>query len=165
LRFNADFPHTPARAFFARICQYRLALHGTCLVVVWIAAPLASVIRGGAVLSSVAAAVILVFFDDFLVHLFLALGEGPAYLHGLAAWTRHLVSRQLSLLLYLRASNREPPSFHLFTARRIVAHESSPKRGGRLSIEQTFCAATQRPLFPGEYFLHSPVSRRRWIPA
>jgi hypothetical protein len=24
-------------------------------------------------------------------------------------------------LLYLRASNREPPSFHLFTARRIVA--------------------------------------------
>jgi len=76
LHFNADFPPTllaPFRTHF----QYRLALPWTCLVVVCIAAPLAIGYSRRGVLSSVAAAVILVFSNNFLVHLFLALAKRP----------------------------------------------------------------------------------------
>ncbi len=59
---------------------------------------------------------------NFLVHLFLALGEGARVPAWIAAWTPNILFMAIGLyLLYLRASNREPPSFHLFTARRIVA--------------------------------------------
>jgi lipopolysaccharide export system permease protein len=121
LHFNADFPDTllaPFRTHF----QYRLALPWTCLVVVCIAAPLGIGYSRRGVLSSVAAAVILVFSMNFLTHLFLALGEGDRISAWLAAWTPNLVFAAIGLyLLYLRASNREAPGFHLFTARRIVA--------------------------------------------
>jgi lipopolysaccharide export system permease protein len=121
LHFNADFPETllaPFRTHF----QYRLALPWTCLVVVWIAAPLGIGYSRRGVLSSVAAAVILVFSMNFLTHLFLALGEGDRISAWTAAWTPNLLFAAIGLyLLYLRASNREAPGFHLFTARRIVA--------------------------------------------
>ena len=121
LHFNADFPPTllaPFRTHF----QYRLALPWTCLVVVCIAAPLGIGYSRRGVLSSVAAAVILVFSNNFLVHLFLALGEGDRVSAWIAAWTPNILFAAIGLyLLYLRASNREPPSFNLFAARRIVA--------------------------------------------
>jgi lipopolysaccharide export system permease protein len=121
LHFNADFPATllaPFRTHF----QYRLALPWTCLVVVCIAAPLGIGYSRRGVLSSVAAAVILVFSMNFLVHLFLALGEGDRVPAWIAAWTPNILFAVIGLyLLYLRASNREPPSFNLFAARRIVA--------------------------------------------
>ncbi len=121
LHFNADFPDTllaPFRTHF----QYRLALPWTCLVVVCIAAPLGIGYSRRGVLSSVAAAVILVFSMNFLTHLFLALGEGDRISAWTAAWTPNLLFAAIGLyLLYLRASNREAPGFHLFTARRIVA--------------------------------------------
>jgi LPS export ABC transporter permease LptG len=121
LRFNADFPATllaPFRTHF----QYRLALPWTCLVVVCIAAPLGIGYSRRGVLSSVAAAVVLVFSMNFLVHLFLALGEGDRVSPWVAAWTPNLLFAAIGLyLLYLRASNREAPGFHLFRARRIVA--------------------------------------------
>ena len=121
LHFNADFPPTllaPFRTHF----QYRLALPWTCLVVVCIAAPLGIGYSRRGVLSSVAAAVILVFSNNFLVHLFLALGEGDRVSAWIAAWTPNILFAGIGLyLLYLRASNREPPSFNLFAARRIVA--------------------------------------------
>jgi lipopolysaccharide export system permease protein len=121
LHFNADFPDAllaPFRTHF----QYRLALPWTCLVVVCIAAPLGIGYSRRGVLSSVAAAVILVFSMNFLTHLFLALGEGDRISAWTAAWTPNLVFAAIGLyLLYLRASNREAPGFHLFTARRIVA--------------------------------------------
>jgi len=121
LRFNADFPHTLLAPFRTHL-QYRLALPWTCLVVVCIAAPLGIGYSRRGVLSSVAAAVILVFSMNFLVHLFLALGEGDRVPAWIAAWTPNIVFAAIGLyLLYLRASNREAPSFHLFTARRIVA--------------------------------------------
>jgi len=121
LRFNADFPHTLLAPFRTHL-QYRLALPWTCLVVVCIAAPLGIGYSRRGVLSSVAAAVILVFSMNFLVHLFLALGEGDRVPAWVAAWTPNLVFAAIGLYLFhLRASNREPPSFHLFTARRIVA--------------------------------------------
>ena len=120
LHFNADFPETllaPFRTHF----QYRLALPWTCLVVVCIAAPLGIGYSRRGVLSSVAAAVILVFSMNFLTHLFLALGEGDRISAWTAAWAPNFLFAAIGLyLLYLRASNREAPGFHLFTARRIV---------------------------------------------
>ena len=121
LRFNADFPATLLAPFRTHL-QYRLALPWTCFVVVCIAAPLGIGYSRRGVLSSVAAAVFLVFSMNFLVHLFLALGEGARVPAWIAAWTPNILFMAIGLyLLYLRASNREPPSFHLFTARRIVA--------------------------------------------
>jgi lipopolysaccharide export system permease protein len=121
LHFNSDFPATllaPFRTHF----QYRLALPWTCLVVVCIAAPLGIGYSRRGVLSSVAAAVVLVFSMNFLVQLFLALGEGDRVSPWIAAWTPNLLFSAIGLyLLYLRATNREAPGFHLFTARRIVA--------------------------------------------
>src|SRR5437867_8911663 len=121
LRFNADFPATLLAPFRTHL-QYRLALPWTCFVVVCIAAPLGIGYSRRGVLSSVAAAVFLVFSMNFLVHLFLALGEGARVPAWIAAGTPHILFMTIGLyLLYLRAFNREPPSFHLFTARRIVA--------------------------------------------
>src|SRR5947209_7558987 len=121
LHFNSDFPATLLAPFRTHL-QYRLALPWTCLVVVCIAAPLGIGYSRRGLLSSVAAAVILVFSMNFLVHLFLALGEGDRVSPCVAAWTPNLLFAAIGLyLLYLRASNREPPSFHLFTARRIVS--------------------------------------------
>jgi lipopolysaccharide export system permease protein len=121
LHFNADFPATLLAPFRTHL-QYRLALPWTCFVVVCIAAPLGIGYSRRGVLSSVAAAVFLVFSMNFLVHLFLALGEGYRVPAWIAAWTPNILFTAIGLyLLYLRAFNREPPSFHLFTARRIVA--------------------------------------------
>ena len=121
LHFNSDFPATLLAPFRTHL-QYRLALPWTCLVVVCIAAPLGIGYSRRGVLSSVATAVILVFSMNFLVHFFLALGEGARVSAWIAAWTPNVLFAAIGLyLLYLRASNREPPSFHLFVARRIVA--------------------------------------------
>jgi len=121
LRYNSDFPATLLAPFRTHL-QYRLALPLTCLVVVCIAAPLGIGYSRRGVLSSVAAAVLLVFTMNFLVHLFLALGEGARVPAWIAAWTPNILFTLIGLyLLYLRSSNREPPSFRLFTARRIVA--------------------------------------------
>jgi lipopolysaccharide export system permease protein len=121
LRFNADFPPTLLAPFRTHL-HYRLALPWTCMVVVCIAAPLGIGYSRRGVLSSVAAAVFLVFSMNFLVHLFLALGEGDRVPPWVAAWTPNLLFAAIGLyLFYLRAFNREPPSFHLFGARRIVA--------------------------------------------
>jgi lipopolysaccharide export system permease protein len=121
LHFNADFPATLLAPFRTHL-QYRLALPWTCLVVVCIAAPLGIGYSRRGVLSSVAAAVILVFSMNFLVHLFLALGEGDRVPAWIAAWTPNVLFAGIGVyLLYLRASNREAPGFNLFAARRIVA--------------------------------------------
>ena len=120
LHFNSDFPPTLLAPFRTHL-QYRIALPWTCLVVVWIAAPLGIGYSRRGVLSSVAAAVILVFSMNFLVHLFLALGEGDRVPAWVAAWTPNILFAGIGLyLLYLRASNREAPSFNPFAARRIV---------------------------------------------
>jgi LPS export ABC transporter permease LptG len=122
LYFNGDFPRTllaPFRTHF----QYRLALPWTCLVVVLMAAPLGIGYSRRGVLGSVAIAIVLVFLHGYLfTHLFLALGEGDHIPAWIAAWAPNIAFTILGVyLLYLRASNREPPSFRLLRARRIVA--------------------------------------------
>src|SRR4029079_18161983 len=122
LHFNSDFPATLLAPFRTHL-HYRMALPWTCLVVVCIAAPLGIGYSRRGVLSSVAAAVFLVFSMNFLVHLFLALGEGDRVSPWVAVWMQNLLFAAIGLfLLYLRASNREPASLvHLFAPRRIVS--------------------------------------------
>src|SRR5881296_692420 len=121
LRFNADFPATLLAPFRTHL-QYRLALPWTCFVVVCIAAPLGIGYSRRGVLSSVAAAVILVFSMNFLTHLFLALGEGDRISPLVAAWTPNILFTAIGLyLLYLRATNREGLRFQLAGGRRIFA--------------------------------------------
>jgi len=122
LHFNGDFPATLLAPFRTHL-QYRLALPWTCLVVVLMAGPLGIGYSRRGVLGSVAIAIVLVFLHGYLfTHLFLALGEGDHIPAWIAAWAPNIAFTILGLyLLYLRASNREPPSFHLFRARRIVA--------------------------------------------
>ena len=121
LRFNSDFPTTLLAPFRTHL-QYRLALPWTCLVVVFIAAPLGIGFSRRGVLSSVAASIILVFSMNFLTHLFLALGEGSRISAIIAAWLPNAIFAVIGLyLLYLRATNRDGLGFQLRRRRRIVA--------------------------------------------
>ncbi len=121
LHFNSDFPVTLLAPFRTHL-QYRLALPWTCLVVVCIAAPLGIGYSRRGVLASVAGAVVLIFSMNFLTHLFLALGEGDRIAPLVAAWTPNILFTVIGLyLLYLRATNREAPRFHLPAIRRIFA--------------------------------------------
>jgi LPS export ABC transporter permease LptG len=109
LQFNSDFPPT-LLAPFATHLNYRLALPWTCFVVALIAAPLGVGYSRRGILSSVAAAIILVFAMNFVMHLFLALGEGARISNWAAAWTPNLIFGFLgAILIYFRATNREPP--------------------------------------------------------
>lgn len=119
LESNADFPET-LLAPFATHLQYRLALPWTCLVIAVIATALGVGYSRRAVLSSLAAAVILVFAMNFMTHLFLALGEGARIPDWAAAWTPNIIFGLLGLvLLYYRATNREPPKLTLVGGARV----------------------------------------------
>jgi lipopolysaccharide export system permease protein len=122
LHFNSDFPAV-LLAPFATHLQYRLALPWSCLVVVFLAAPLGIGFSRRGILSSVASAILLVFAMNFLTHFFLALGEGYRIRAWVAAWTPDIAFAIIGLyLLYLRAGNREAPGLQL--ARAISASES-----------------------------------------
>jgi LPS export ABC transporter permease LptG len=121
LQFNSDFPPT-LLAPFATHLEYRLALPWTCFVVALIAASLGVGYSRRGILSSVAAAIVLVFAMNFVMHLFLALGEGARISNWAAAWTPNLIFGLLGLiLLYFRATNREPPRLSFLRQRRAVA--------------------------------------------
>lgn len=121
LRFNSDFPKTLLAPFRTHL-QYRFALPWTCLVVICIAAPLGIGYSRRGVLASVAGAVVLIFSMNFLTHLFLALGEGDRISPLIAGWAPNVLFTIIGLyLLYLRATNREPPRFNLATVRRIFS--------------------------------------------
>jgi LPS export ABC transporter permease LptG len=120
LRFNADFPPNLLAPFSTHF-WHRIALPWTCLVVVFIAGPLAIGFGRGGVLTSVAAAIGLVFSMNFLTHLFLALGEGYRIPAWAAAWTPNLLFAMVgAALLYLRSTNREASSLNPL-ARRAIA--------------------------------------------
>jgi lipopolysaccharide export system permease protein len=113
LQFNSDFPAT-LLAPFATHLQYRIALPWTCAVVALIAGSLGVGYSRRGILSSVAAAILLVFAMNFVMHLFLALGEGARISTWSAAWTPNIIFGIIGLiLLYYRATNREPPHFGL----------------------------------------------------
>jgi lipopolysaccharide export system permease protein len=121
LNFNSDFPET-LLAPFATHLQYRMALPWTCLVITLIATSLAVGYSRRGVLSSVAAAILIVFTMNFVTHLFLALGEGARIPDWAAAWAPIVFFGALGLvLLYYRATNREPPRLNLFGEGRVFA--------------------------------------------
>jgi len=121
LQYNSDFP-TILLAPFATHLQYRWALPWTCLVIAFIATPLGVGYSRRGILASVAVAIVLVFAMNFVTHLFLALGEGARIPTWAAAWFPIALFGALGLmLLYFRASNREPPLLGLFGDRRMVA--------------------------------------------
>jgi lipopolysaccharide export system permease protein len=112
LNFNADFPETLLAPFRTHL-QYRWALPWACLVVTVMATPLGIGFSRRGILSSVAAAIFLVFSMNFLTQLFLALGEGDRVTALTAAWMPNLIFFVIGLLLlYLRATNREAPSLN-----------------------------------------------------
>ncbi|PZR75719.1 MAG: hypothetical protein DLM73_04885 [Chthoniobacterales bacterium] len=114
LQFNSDFPPT-LLAPFATHLQYRMALPWACLAVTFIGASLGIGYSRRGILSSVAAAIILFFLMNFATHLFLALGEGARIPDWAAAWTPQFIFGVLGLLLvYFRATNREPPRWKFF---------------------------------------------------
>jgi LPS export ABC transporter permease LptG len=119
LRFNSDFPETLLAPFHTQL-QYRLALPWTCLVVVFMAAPLGIGFSRRGILAGVAIAIVLVFSMNFLTHLFLALGEGDRISPLVAAWLPNVLFAAVGLyLLHLRATNRETPSFNLAPLRHM----------------------------------------------
>ena len=122
LHFNADFPAS-LLAPFSTHYQYRYALPWTCVIVVFLAAPLAIVFSRRGILSSVAAAIGLVFAMNFLTHLFLALGEGARIPAWAAAWGPNILFASVGLmLLYIRSTNRDPRSLNPFaSSRRVTA--------------------------------------------
>jgi len=70
----------------------------------------------------VAASIILVFSDQFLTQLFLALGEGSRVPAWIAAWLPNVVFAVIGLyLLYLRSTNRDGIGLPRFRRRRILA--------------------------------------------
>jgi LPS export ABC transporter permease LptG len=121
LQFNSDFPPT-LLAPFATHLQYRIALPWTCAVVALIAGSLGIGYSRRGILSSVAAAILLVFAMNFVMHLFLALGEGARIPNWAAAWTPNLIFGIIGLiLLYYRATNREPPRLGFLRANPVIA--------------------------------------------
>lgn len=121
LGYNADFPPTLLAPFQTHL-QYRLALPWTCLVIAFIATALGIGYSRRGILSSVAAAIIIVFSMNFVTHLFLALGEGARIPDWAAAWTPNILFGALGLvLLYYRSTSREPPRLNLFGEGRIFA--------------------------------------------
>jgi lipopolysaccharide export system permease protein len=121
LQFNSDFPAT-LLAPFATHLQYRIALPWTCAVVALIAGSLGVGYSRRGILSSVAAAILLVFAMNFVMHLFLALGEGARIPTWAAAWTPNIVFAIIGLvLLYYRATNREPPHLGLLRTAPVIA--------------------------------------------
>ncbi len=121
LRFNADFPQ-PLLAPYRTHLHYRFALPWSCLIVVFIAGPLAIGFSRRGVLSSVGAAILLVFAMNFLGFFFLALGEGHRIPAWTAAWAPNVIFTLLGLyLLYLRSTNRDWPQFKPAASRVMVS--------------------------------------------
>jgi lipopolysaccharide export system permease protein len=109
LHYNSDFPAALLAPFETHLV-YRVSLPWACLVVALIAAPLGIGYSRRGVLSGVAAAVLLVFAMNFVMHLFVALGEGARIDSWSAAWIPNIIFGLLGLvLIYFRATNREPP--------------------------------------------------------
>lgn len=109
LQVNADFPRAQLAAY-RTLLEHRFALPWSCLVVVFVAAPLGIVYSRRGLLAGVASSIFIFFGMIFLTNLFLALGKGDRIPPFAAAWTPNLVIGGIGLvLLYFRATNRDLP--------------------------------------------------------
>ncbi len=107
LRLNSDFSQSQL-APFRTYLEYRWALPWTCLVVVFVAAPLGVVYSRRSVIAGVASSIFIFFLILFLGNLFLALGRGDRIEPFWAAWTPNIVFAGVGLvLLRQRGLNRD----------------------------------------------------------
>ena len=109
LKYNGDFPDLQLAPFRTNLSD-RFAFPLSCLVVVFIAAPLGIVFTRRGVLASVASSIFIFFAMIMLRYFCLALGKGSHMNPALAAWLPDMIFFSLGLiLLYVRSSNRELP--------------------------------------------------------
>ena len=109
LRYNADFPEAQLAPYRTHL-QYRWALPWSCLVVVFLAAPLGVIFSRRGMLTGVAGSIFYFFCMIFMTNLMLALGKGYRTSAVVAAWTPNIVFGCIGLyLLFLRSTNRELP--------------------------------------------------------
>jgi lipopolysaccharide export system permease protein len=111
LRFNGDFP-APQLAPYRATLSDRWALPWTCLIVIFVAAPLGIVFSRRGVLAGVASSLFIFFGMIIIRYLFLALGKGNRIDPVLAPWIPNVFFLAVGLvLLYFRATNRDFPKF------------------------------------------------------
>jgi lipopolysaccharide export system permease protein len=109
LRFNGDFS-AGQLAPFRTYLHHRWALPLSCLVVVFVAAPLGIVYSRRGVLAGVAGAILIFFGMTLFTNLCLALGKGGRLPGWVSGWLPNLIFGAVGLfLLYTRSTNRELP--------------------------------------------------------
>ncbi len=110
LAFNSDFPAAQLAPYQANLAD-RFALPLSCLVVVFIAAPLGIVFNRRGVVGAVAGALFIFFGMIMARGLFMAMGKGMRLDPFLAPWLPNIVLGLLGLvLLWFRSANRDLPS-------------------------------------------------------
>lgn len=110
LQYNGDFPAAQLAPFRMNLAD-RWSFPWSCVVVVFIAAPLGIVYNRRGVLAGVAAALVLFFGFTLLRYLLLALGKGGRIDPLLAAWGPNGFFLLVGLLLlYYRATNKDLPT-------------------------------------------------------
>jgi LPS export ABC transporter permease LptG len=116
LLFNSDFPDVQLAPYRANLAD-RWALPVSCLVVVFIAAPLGIVYNRRGVVGGVAAAIFIFFLMIIARGFFMAVAKGNRLDPMLAPWVPNVVLGIVGLvLLWFRSTNRDLPS--LFARRK-----------------------------------------------
>jgi lipopolysaccharide export LptBFGC system permease protein LptF len=109
LGYNGDFPPTLLAPYRTNLYD-RWAFPWSCLVIVFIAAPLGVVYNRRGVLGGVAGAIFLFICTILLRYFLLALGKGARLDPMAAAWLPNLIFFLVGLvLLFYRATNRDFP--------------------------------------------------------
>ena len=118
LRFNSDFPEVQLAPYRAYL-YYRWAFPFQCLIVVFLAAPLAIVYSRRGVVGGVAGAIFLYAGLMLSTYLFLALGKGWRINAIAAAWIPNSIFFCIGMILvYFKATNRDLPSFKFKLSRK-----------------------------------------------
>lgn len=114
LQQNADFPRAQLAPFRTTFWD-RWALPFNCLLVVFIAGPLAIVYSRRGLMQGISSAILLFFLLTVLRSLFLALGKGDQIRPETAAWGPQLAFLLLGLiLLWMRSGNRDLSNLFAF---------------------------------------------------
>ena len=164
MHFNADFPATLLAPFRTHL-QYRFALPWTCLVVVCIAAPLGIGYSRRGVLSSVAAAVFLVFSINSSCTCFSRSAKATASLHGWRHGRRTFFCRDWPVSALFASVQPRSPRFSPFRRASYRITMNPLPNEWAITHRADVCAVTHRPFVAGEYFYtllyHSADGYRR----
>ena len=113
LEHNVDFPDSQLAPYRATLSD-RWALPWTCLIVVFVAAPLGIVFSRRGVLAGVASSIFIFFGMVMVRYLFLALGKGNRIDPWIAPWVPNAIFLSVGLvLLWFRTTNRDLPRLRL----------------------------------------------------